>query len=191
MPSLNVRDEIPRTRAFRYHRSDRVRTTVGDPMERARSKSLPALIAAVLALLLFATAACKSSSSNADSGSPKPAGAGVTATSTAAGTASSDTRICGTPPCMRFVSRSETKTVADTAGAHPLLSAVALHVVVGLLCGGILCVLGEGVGVSYIGDAAKQAVANHECLRVRILPNGREWHLVDVTPSNQSPYCTD
>jgi hypothetical protein len=150
-------------------------------------------MAAILALLLFTTAACKSTSSSADGSNPKPAGVAATSTvaNSAQGTASSDTKICGTPPCMRFVSRSETKTVADTAGAHPLLSSVALHLVVGLLCGGILCVLGEGVGVSYIGEAAKQATANHECLRVRILPNGREWHLVDVTPSNQSPYCTD
>jgi hypothetical protein len=92
---------------------------------------------------------------------------------------------------MRYVSRGDTRTIASTIGAHPLISGVAMHLVVGLLCGGILCLLGEGISVTYVGDAAKHAADAHECLRVRILPNGREWHLVDVMPSNQSPDCTD
>ena len=156
-------------------------------MDRARRNVRQTLVAAVLALLLFAAASCKSTGSSADGSPQQPAGAGVTATSTA----DSDTKICGTPPCMRFVSRGDTQKIADTAGAHPLVSSLALHLVVGLLCGGILCILGEGVGVSYVGETAKTAAKDHECLRVRILPSGKEWHLVDVVPSNQSPYCTD
>jgi hypothetical protein len=167
------------------------------------------LTTALLALLLIATAGCQSTAVRSDgppghagnlpavAGGPTaagPTGGGPTAAksnSDTGGTASSDTKVCGTPPCMRFVSRSETQTIADTVGAHPFLSSVATHLVVGLLCGGILCLLGEGVGVAYVGETAKHAAAAHECLRVSILPNGHEWRLVDVTASNQSPYCTD
>ncbi len=161
-------------------------------MEHARRNPNPyrLLLAAVLALLLLACAGCQSSSGGT-ARADRPAAAAPAGSSSAKTTASSDTKICGTPPCMRFVSRSDTKKIADTVGAHPFVSGVALHLVVGLLCGGILCILGEGVSVGYVADAAKNASADHQCLRVRILPNGREWHLVDVAPSNQSPYCTD
>jgi hypothetical protein len=159
-------------------------------MEHARRTPYRLLLAAVLALVLIASAGCRSSATSTD----RPAGAAQAApaaTSSAPSTAASDTKVCGTPPCMRYVSRSDTKKIADTVGAHPYISGVALHLVVGLLCGGILCILGEGVSVGYVADAAKHAAADHQCLRVRILPNGREWHLVDVAASNQSPYCTD
>ena len=178
-----------------------------NPPRRSRRDPFRLLLAALLGLLLVATTAgCQSTAARGDRsgghGDRVAAAAPSTAVSTSAttsaksggdggSTASSDTKVCGTPPCMRFVSRSETKTIAETFGDHPFLSSVAMHVVVSLLCGGILCLLGEGVSVAYVGDAAKHAAAAHECLRVRILPNGHEWHLVDVTASNQSPYCTD
>jgi hypothetical protein len=142
------------------------------------------LVAAVIAMLLVMMTACKSTAVG-DAAVPQPAGAAP-----AAGSAS-DTRLCGTPPCMRFVSRGETRTLKATITDHPLISAVAVHVVGTVLCGGLLCLLGEGVSLTYIGNEARTAAQNNECLRVRILPNGHEWRLVDVSPSNQAPYCTD
>lgn len=155
-------------------------------MDHARQNPRRLLLAALLALLLVASAGCRSTGAQSDGSGDRGAVAAAPNPS-----ADSDTKLCGTPPCMRFVSRSQTKTIADTVGAHPFLSSVAMHAVVGLLCGGILCLLGEGVSVAYVGDAAKHAAAAHACLRVRILPDGHEWHLVDVAGSNQSPYCTD
>ena len=150
------------------------------------------LLAAMLALLVLLTSACRSTAASSGAQQVNPAQVHHAAPATTAPSgAASDTQICGTPPCMRFVSRSETKTVADTVSAHPLLSAVVLHGVGLLLCGGILCVLGEGVSLAYVGKEADIASKAHECLRVRILPNGQEWRLVDIAPSNQSPYCTD
>ena len=149
-------------------------------MTRARQDSFRLLLAALLAVLLMATAACQPAGDNAGGSPQKPAAAGQTASNPA-----------GTPPCMRYVSRGDTKKIADTVSAHPVISAVALHIVAGLLCGGVLCLLGAGISVVYVGHEASKATAAHECLRVRILPDGHEWRLVDITPSNQSPYCTD
>jgi hypothetical protein len=147
------------------------------------------LLAAMLALLVLVTSACQSTAKAAGAQQVDPAQVHNVAPTTSR--PASDTQICGTPPCMRFVSRSETKTVADTVSAHPILSAVVLHGVGLLLCGGILCVFGEGVSLAYVGREAGIAAKAHECLRVRILPSGQEWRLVDISPSNQSPYCTD
>ena len=60
-----------------------------------------------------------------------------------------------------------------------------------VLCGGILCLLGEGVSLDYVGHAAKDAAAQHACMRVNILSDADKWKLVSITTSNQSPYCTD
>jgi hypothetical protein len=142
--------------------------------------SLPAL----LALTLTLTTACRSTATaDGSGGAPGAAAAPAPAIS-------DQTKLCGTPPCMRFLSRSETRTLQDTFTNHPIASAVAVHVVGTLLCGGVLCLLGEGVGLVYVERETKAAAAANECLRVRILPSGAEWKVVDLAPSNESPYCT-
>lgn len=140
----------------------------------------------LIALLVAMAAACTSAGSGSSGTSVRM----VPATATA-GTGASDAKLCGTPPCMRFISRSDTKTIARTVANHPLASTIVVHLVGTILCGGVLCLLGEGAGLAYIGSQAKAAVAAHECLRVSILPAGRQWQLVGVAPSDQSPYCTD
>lgn len=155
----------------------------------ARSRTGLALI---LALLVVFAAACKSTSdsSSSDSGS-----GGTSAVASAAPTTASSTeaqKICGTPPCVRFVSRGDTKTLSSTIADHPILSTVALHAAVVVLCGGILCLLGEGVSLDYVGHAAKDAASQHACLKVSILPDSdKKWKLVNLSASNQSPYCKD
>jgi len=98
--------------------------------------------------------------------------------------------ICGVPPCDKYLSRGETRTLDSTISNHPLASALALHVAVGLLCGAVLCVWGEGFTLAYVQHTAHQAAQNGECLRVHILPQGHEWRLVQLDETNQSPYCT-
>jgi hypothetical protein len=151
----------------------------------ARSRTGLALI---LTLLLLFVAACQS---NADSGSSSSGSSGgTTAVATAAPTTGEAQKICGAPPCVRYVSRGDTKTLATTMTDHPILSTVALHAAVMLLCGGILCLLGEGVSLVYVDRAAKDASAQHACLKVSILPDNDKWKLATLSTSNQSPYCT-
>ena len=109
----------------------------------------------------------------------------------AAPTAGGAQKICGAPPCVRYVSRGETKTLASTLTEHPILSTVALHTAVMLLCGGILCLFGEGVSLVYVDHAAKDAAGQHACLKVSILPDNDKWKLATLSTSNQSPYCAD
>lgn len=92
---------------------------------------------------------------------------------------------------MRFVSRGDTRTLSSTIADHPILSTVALHAAVTVLCGGILCLLGEGVSMDYVGHAAKDAASRHACLKVNLLSDNDKWKLVSLSTSNQSPYCTD
>lgn len=147
-------------------------------------------LALILTLLLVFAAACKST---ADSGSSSGSSGGtsVVAASSAPTTTAEAQKICGAPPCVRFVSRGNTKTLSTTIADHPVLSTVALHAAVMVLCGGILCLLGEGVSLDYVGHAAKDAAAQHACMRVNILSDSDKWKLVSITTSNQSPYCTD
>lgn len=142
-------------------------------------------LALILTLLVLFAAACKSSS--ADSGSS----GGTTVVASSAPTSGDAQKICGAPPCVRFVSRGDTKTLSSTITDHPVLSTVALHAAVMVLCGGILCLLGEGVSLDYVGRAAKDAAGRHACLKVDILSDDDKWKLVSLTTSNQSPYCTD
>lgn len=145
-------------------------------------------LALVLTLLLLFAAACKSTADSSSSGS----GTGGSSAVAAASTSNSDTeKICGAPPCVRFVSRGDTKTLSSTIANHPVLSTVALHAAVMVLCGGILCLLGEGVSLDYVGHAAKDAAEHHECLRVNIMADADKWKLVSLRSSNQNPYCTD
>lgn len=94
------------------------------------------------------------------------------------------------PPCDKYLSRGDTRTLDSAISNHPIASAIALHVAVGLLCGVVLCVWGEGFTLAYVQHAAHQAARNGECLRVHILPQGREWRLVQLDETNQRPYCT-
>jgi hypothetical protein len=68
---------------------------------------------------------------------------------------------------------------------------VALHAAVTVMCGGILCLLGEGVSLDYVAHTAKDAANQHACIRVNILSDHDKWKLVSLTTSNQSPYCKD
>ena len=101
------------------------------------------------------------------------------------------TPICGTPPCDKYLSRGDTRTLDSTISKHPLASAVALHLAVSLVCGAVLCVWGEGFTLAYVQHEAHLAAQNGECLRVHVLPQGHEWQLVQLDATNQSPYCTD
>jgi hypothetical protein len=150
-----------------------------------RSRNVLVLILAMV-LLLFA-AGC-GSASDADSSS---AAGDTSAVTSAAPTTGPPQKICGTPPCVRFVSRGDTKTLSSTLNDHPIISAVAVHVAVGILCGGILCLLGEGVSTTYVDHAARDAASQHACLMVRLLPDSDKWKLVNLSASNQSPYCKD
>ena len=150
-------------------------------------------LALILTLLLVFAAACKSTADSGSSSSGSSGGTSVVAASSAssAPTTGEAVKVCGAPPCVRFVSRGNTKTLSTTIADHPVLSTVALHAAVMVLCGGILCLLGEGVSLDYVGHAAKDAAAQHACMRVNILSDADKWKLVSITTSNQSPYCTD
>ena len=154
---------------------------------RVRSRSGLALI---LTLLLMFAAACKSTA-DSDSSSSGPSG-GTSVVTSAPTTGSGETqKICGAPPCVRYVSRGDTKTLSDTIADHPILSTVALHAAVMVLCGGILCLLGEGISLDYVGHAAKDAESQHACMKVNIMTDDDKWKLATITTSNQSPYCKD
>jgi hypothetical protein len=149
-------------------------------------------LALILTLLVVFAAACKStadSSSSSGSGSGSSGGTSVVASS--ASTTGDAQKVCGAPPCVRFISRGDTSTLSSTVSDHPILSTVALHAAVMVLCGGILCLLGEGVSLDYVAHAAKDAANQHACLKVNILSDSDKWKLVSLSPSNQSPYCTD
>ena len=98
--------------------------------------------------------------------------------------------ICGTPPCDKYLTRSETRSLDHAVSGHPIASAIALHLVVSALCGGVLCIWGEGFSFVYVEHETHLAAQNNECLRVHVLPKGHEWQLVNLDASNQSPYCT-
>jgi hypothetical protein len=144
------------------------------------------VLALILSLLLLFAAGCKSTSADSSSGSGGSSAAIATAPSSG-----DPQNICGTPPCVRFISRGDTKTLNSTLTDHPILSTVALHAAVTVLCGGILCLLGEGVSLAYVEHAAKEAAGEHACLKVSILPDHDKWQLMNLSASNQSPYCTD
>ena len=154
---------------------------MADNRSRSRRYGLPALL---LAALLLTTTACRSSGGNAST--PQDP---LTHASASSSVSAED--ICGTPPCVRFLSRGETKTLAGTLSDHPIASAVALHAAVTVLCGGILCLLGEGVTFAYVDRVAKSAADQHACIKVSILPEKDKWRLVDLSPSNEGRYCTD
>ncbi len=138
---------------------------------------------ALSVLLMFAATSC----------TIVPASSSSTPAAEQAGPAaapSSSTKICGTPPCDKYLSRGDTRTLDKALSGHPIASAIAMHLVISTFCGGILCVWGEGVTFVYTERETHLASQNGECLRVHVLPQGRSWQLVSLDASNQSPYCT-
>ena len=145
---------------------------------RFRSGLWTAALSALLALVL---ASC----------TLPPASSTPAAQQVESATASSaSSAICGVPPCDKYLPRQETKTLDSAISGHPIASAIALHLVISAICGGILCLWGEGVSFVYVERETHLAAQNGECLRVHVLPQGHAWQLVSLDASNQSPYCT-
>jgi hypothetical protein len=155
------------------------------PQERViltrRRLAFPLLLAAIMT-----SAACAFSPQSTSSTPAAQQLASPTAPSS-----SSSSKTCGVPPCDKYLSRGETRTLDSAISGHPIASAIALHLVVSAFCGGILCVWGEGVTFVYVERETHHAAQNHECLRVHVLPQGHTWQLVSLDTSNQSPYCTN
>jgi hypothetical protein len=148
---------------------------------RLRRRWLTFVPAALLAAALLPAAASCQAVTQA------PAADSVSTSSSAH---ASPAATCGTPPCDKYLSRSETRDLDHAVTDHPTVSAIAMHIVVSALCGGILCVWGEGFTFAYVQRETHIAAQNNECLRVHVLPQGRQWQLVSLDGSNQSPYCT-
>ncbi|MGH6657304.1 MAG: hypothetical protein ACRDVE_19145, partial [Actinocrinis sp.] len=133
--------------------------------------------AAVLALACLASSAATACDpASQDSG--KSTGRTRVAASSPAAAAGAKT--CGVPPCDQYLSRGRTRDLNDAVSGHPVLSAVAMHLVVSAFCGGILCIWGEGFTFVYVQGKVHQAAQNGQCLRVHILPQGREWQIVSL-----------
>lgn len=147
-------------------------------------------LALILTMLLLLVTGCKSTGAESSSGSggAQAVVATVPAASTTTGT---QEKLCGTPPCVRYMSRSDTKSLSSTLTDHPLASTIALHVALSMLCGGILCLLGEGVSLPFVEHKAREAADQHACLKVSILPDKDKFSLMNITASNEKPYCTD
>ncbi|HEV3171180.1 MAG TPA: hypothetical protein VGZ32_12600 [Actinocrinis sp.] len=147
-------------------------------IRRPRLRRLTFLVSALLAVAaLVAAASC---SATAQDQSP----------AAAQRTTDPPTAICGAPPCDKYLTRGETRTVDHAISGHPIATAIALHLVVSAFCGGVLCIWGEGFSFVYVQHEAHVAAQNDECLRVHVLPQGHQWQLVNLDASNQSPYCT-
>ena len=151
-------------------------------MRPTETRIRPLWLLALCLALAPATASCKSAAQ-----SQQPAAAQAPAPSS---TSASPVAICGTPPCDKYLTRSETRTLDHAVSGHPIASAIALHLVVSAFCGGVFCIWGEGFSFVYVEHETHLAAQNNECLRVHVLPNGHEWQLVNLDASNQSPYCT-
>jgi hypothetical protein len=154
-------------------------------------------LALLVALTLVLATGCRSTggadaSSQAGGGSGGAQAAAPAAPTTSATTASQNAeKMCGTPPCVRYLSRSDTKSLADTLNDHPLASTIAVHLALSVLCGGILCLLGEGVSMPFVEKKAHEAASQHACLKVSILPDKDKFSLMNITASNDSPGCKD
>ncbi|GAA2025393.1 hypothetical protein GCM10009839_24360 [Catenulispora yoronensis] len=150
-------------------------------------------LALIVAMLMMLVTGCQSTGgADASSGSGGGTGGAQAAAPAAPNPAAKSTeKLCGAPPCVRFMSRSDTKSLADTLKNHPLASTIAVHLALGMLCGGILCLLGEGVSMPFVEKKASEAADQHGCLKVSILPNKDKFSLMSITSSNESPYCTD
>ncbi|MFL6117450.1 MAG: hypothetical protein ACJ786_39785 [Catenulispora sp.] len=153
-------------------------------------RGLALILAMALLLVTGCQSAKESSSSNGSGGAVAAVPTDPTTTRAQAGSGSSE-KLCGTPPCVRYLSRGDTKTLSGTLTDHPVASTVVLHIALSALCGGILCLLGEGVSLPILAHKVNDAAAQHACLKVGILPDkDKKWQLVDITASNEKPYCT-
>ncbi|NUR58313.1 MAG: hypothetical protein HOV87_06410 [Catenulispora sp.] len=154
-------------------------------------------LALLVAMVVLLATSCRSTG-GADASSQSGGGSGGTggaqaaapaAPSNSASTSKSSEKLCGTPPCVRYLSRGDTKTLADTLNDHPLASTIAVHIALSVLCGGILCLLGEGVSMPFVEKKAREAANQHACLKVSILPDKDKFSLMNMTASNDSPNC--
>lgn len=148
-------------------------------------------LALIVAMLVLLVTGCQSTGgADASSGSGGGTGGAQEAAPGAPPTVKgSPEKLCGTPPCVRFMSRGDTKSLAGTLKDHPLASTVAVHLALGVLCGGILCLLGEGVSMPFVEKKASEAADQHACLKVSILPDKDKFSLMNIAASNESPYC--
>src|SRR5579859_6951562 len=116
------------------------RNPSGFGLRRAKSRS-GLWTAALSALLVIVLASC----------TLPPSSSSPVAQQVESATASSaSSAICGVPPCDKYLPRQETRTLDSAISGHPIASAVALHLVISALCGGILCLWGEGVTFVYV-----------------------------------------
>src|ERR1051326_8584773 len=88
-------------------------------------------LALILTMALLLVTGCQSSKDSGSSHGSGDAPAAVTSgpkttTANSTGSASSE-KLCGTPPCVRFMSRGDTKNLSETLTDHPIASTVALH----------------------------------------------------------------
>ena len=159
------------------------------------SRNRPLWLLALCLALALVTASCASAAQNKSPAALDPPAPSSTPASTSAppptSAPASAVAICGSPPCDKYLTRSETRSLDHAVSGHPIASAIALHLVVSALCGGVLCIWGEGFSFVYVEHETRVAAQNNECLRVHVLPKGHEWQLVNLDASNQSPYCTD
>jgi hypothetical protein len=169
------------TRGINTRRAPRDQSVVGRRSATSRSGRWAAALCALLVITL--------SSCTLMPGSPSATPAAQQVVSAPPSSASSV--ICGTPPCDKYLPRSETRTLDKAITGHPVAAAIALHLVVSAICGGIVCLWGEGVSYVYVERQTHLAAQNGECLRVHVLPQNHAWQLVSLDRSNQSPYCTD
>lgn len=150
-----------------------------------------ALIVAMLVLLATSCRSTGGADASSDPGGGSGGGAQAAAPAAPTSASKSSERLCGAPPCVRYMSRGDTKSLADTLNNHPLASTIAVHIALGMLCGGILCLLGEGVSMPFVEKKAHEAADQHACLKVSILPDKDKFSLVNITASNENPYCTN
>lgn len=156
------------------------------------SRNRPFWLPALCLALALVTASCASATQNKSPAALDPPAPSSTsaATSPPAAAPASTVAICGSPPCDKYLTRGETRSLDHAVSGHPIASAIALHLVVSALCGGVLCIWGEGFSFVYVEHETHLAAQNDECLRVHVLPKGHEWQLVNLDATNQSPYCT-
>lgn len=146
---------------------------------------LRALLAALMTLLLLSTVtACASGFPDSSTTSGTSAGKTTSATDT-----DGSIKLCGLPPCTRFVSRAEVKKLNTDVTQHTIASAVVWKVAFDILCGGILCLLGAGISYDYVQNRIKDAAGLDDCLRIQIGRSSPHSKLIQVNPSNLKPYC--
>jgi hypothetical protein len=164
------------------------------PWRRLATAELPPRASSALLALSFGAVVCTAASCGFSQSAPsQPLSQQIAspAAQSPRASASAQSKTCGIPPCVEYLSRSRTRTLDRAIGGHPIASGIALHLVVSAFCGGILCELGEGVGFVYVERHVHLAAQNGECLRVNVLPKGRVWQLVGLVVTDERPGCAD